>query len=668
MNRSTDTLASDLRGRIGRHTTRGRALWLVLLAATIVVAAPAAATGKKPPRIVAAAMKDVDGDARADRVFLVYSTRIRHLADRDGRYPFNVRGYRVRSVAGARGRTLVVRLVEHAQPDPDARPAIRYRRTRAKPVRATTGVQARAQLVRAVRAHGHRPTPDGQPPATTPPPTSPPPSAPQDADHDGTPDAHDCAPKDASAHPGAPDLPDLAFVDSNCDGIDGTEKDAVFASPDGNDADPGTKARPKRQIQAAVQVAAGKDKYVIASAGSYAHVKAAQGVSLFGGYDPRSWSRRENLATLISGSPEGVLADGARTIVLQLLTVHGEAARGFGESAYGIRAINGAALTLQRVAVTAGNGTPGAHGVNGARGAAGGNGGDGRAATTIASDGDCTFVAGTSGGAPGGSGGLSEVGRGGGDGGRGGAHRSSGRSGVDGRFGTPGGKGGGAGDPGLDGSPGASGLAGRAGPGGRRATAQSRERWIGLPGGDGAFGQAGNGGGGGGGGGGRDNLFPGRLPFSGNGGGGGGGGGAPGRPGAGGGFGGGSFGVYLYNSEIRVESSSITAANGGPGGVGGDGGAGGAGGAGGKGAVSCVIAKGGDGARGGNGGAGGAGGGGAGGPSIGIFPFGSRSTVTVHASTVSAGKAGPGGVGGGFTPQADAHGEPGVAESIFPKL
>ena len=66
---------------------------------------------------------------------------------------------------------------------------------------------------------------------------------------------HDCAPASASIHPGAPDLPDLGFVDSNCDGIDGTEKDAIFVSPNGNDGNPGTKSQPKREVQAAVTAA-----------------------------------------------------------------------------------------------------------------------------------------------------------------------------------------------------------------------------------------------------------------------------------------------------------------------------------------------------------------------------------------------------------------------------
>jgi hypothetical protein len=49
-----------------------------------------------------------------------------------------------------------------------------------------------------------------------------------DGDRDGVVDSKDCAPLDAAIHPGAADLPDLALVDSDCDGIDGQEAKAVL--------------------------------------------------------------------------------------------------------------------------------------------------------------------------------------------------------------------------------------------------------------------------------------------------------------------------------------------------------------------------------------------------------------------------------------------------------
>ena len=139
----------------------------------------------------------------------------------------------------------------------------------------------------------------------------------------GTPDGQDCGPHDASIHPGALDAPDLSFVDSNCDGIDGTVNDAVFVSPNGKDTNPGTKDTPKRQIQAAVLAAtAGGKKSVYAAAGSYYRVAAAAGVGIYGGYDPGNWSHRSSkLTTTMAGSPDGVFAEGTKGVLLQLLTV-----------------------------------------------------------------------------------------------------------------------------------------------------------------------------------------------------------------------------------------------------------------------------------------------------------------------------------------------------------
>jgi hypothetical protein len=609
---------------------------LAVLGAVVMVAAPAAAPDRKPPRIVSAVMQDSDRDARADSVRLRYSARVRHARDRDGRYPFAVSGYRVASVGAAKGKVLVLALVEQQVPDTNARPAIRYKRTTSKPVTGS-GKQAVAQLFRSTRPHGHiAPEEPAQPPA--------PPPAPLDSDKDGTLDAQDCAPQDAAIHPGAPDLPDLEFVDSNCDGIDGTEEDAIFASPKGDDANPGTKEKPKRQIQAAVQTATGKGKYVLAAAGSYTHVTAAAKVGVYGGYDPDDWARKANQVTSIVGVSEGLLADGAGDVTLQLLSIRGvtgSAIKGrpaFGMNAYGIRALNGSSLRLQRVTVTAGDGAPGAPGAHGARGR---DGSPGLPGAKGACDNDVK--------APGGAGGASAVGRDGGKGGDG-KYESDGQDGAMGLFGTPGGEGGGKNGhfDGWSGRSGSSGGPGLSGAGGTDTAAlASSTGWRGQDGS--AAGKGGHGNGGGGGGAGRGQSGFDSINGTGNGGGGGGGGGEGGNGGGGGGAGGGSFGVWLHNSTLVAEKSSISAGSGGAGGRGGDGGEGGLGGPGGAGYRYCSdeAGTGGDGGRGGNGGRGGGGGGGAGGPSIGIYRFGGiQAALTLSDTTVTAGNPGPGGGGG----------------------
>jgi hypothetical protein len=633
-------------------TRLGWILMGALVATIVAAAASAAAPDRKPPRIVAAAMLDTDRDALSDRVRLTYSERIRHVRDADGRYPFAVTGYRIRSVGAASGKVLVILLVEPGQPDTAAAPVIRYGRTRAQPVRDRAGNQAPTQAFARTRAHGHVP-------ATQPSPGVP---TPADADGDGTPDPNDCAPKDAAIHPGAPDRPDLRFVDSNCDGIDGTEREAIFVSPNGNDANAGTKARPKRELQAAIAtVLAGNGRYLLVAFGTYARVKLAPGTEIYGGYDPSSWARQDRFPDglpLVSGSPEGVLAAGARDVVLQHLRIRGSA--GGGRSAYGIRAIGNAELTLQHVAVSAGDGAAGpagAAGQQGTRGGAGGPGG-GTGCEDVPLRGS------------GGKGGSSRVGRTGGVGGTGSQKRNDGEPGGEGKFGTPGGPGGTKGNPGKPGGKGQNGENGATGPAGRGSSglqAGVTDTWIVQSGSGGGPGLPGDGGGGGGGGGAQVGLFV--DDGIGNGGGGGGGGGAGGGGGKSGEFGGGSFGVYLFDSKLTVENSLILAGAGGAGGRGGDGGLGGAGGAGGEGGKVCTseVGAGGDGGFGGAGGRGGGGGGGAGGPSFGIFKGGTSTAILKGASKVTAGTPGVGGAGGNSGPGGrGSPGQAGIARAVFP--
>ncbi len=632
-----------------------RLRWILtgaLVAMIVVAVAPAAAPDRKPPRIVAATMLDADGDALTDRVRLTYSERIRHVLDADGRYPFAVPGYRIRSVGRANGKVLLVLLAEPTQADTTAAPAIRYRRTRAKPVLDRAGNEAPNQLFARTQAHGHAPAA----------PPSPGPPTPADTDRDGTPDAEDCAPRDAAIHPSAADMPDLDFVDSNCDAIDGTEKDAIFVSPNGNDANPGTKGKPKRELQAALAtVRAGNGRYVLVAFGTYKRVELASGIGIFGGYDPASWARRDRFPDglpLISGSPEAVFANGAKDVVLQHLRIRGLNAGVGDRSAYGIRAIGNAELKLQRVAVSAVDGVAGVAGSNGRTGERGGVGQPGK-------DAGCDDNAIRLGG----KGGTSAAGRTGGNGGTSSEILGQAYPGVEGKIGARGGPAGAKGNPGTPGGKGDSGENGSPGGGGGGGTNPTvgAEAWEGRSGGDGSVGEPGNGGGGGGGGGPQVGLTV--KNATGNSGGGGGGGGAPGSPGRGGGFGGGSFGVYLFNARIVVEDSSIAAGNGGAGGRGGDGGLGGAGGAGGKGGRVCTseVGAGGDGGFGGAGGRGGGGGGGAGGPSVGIFKVGTSTALLKGSAKATAGTPGAGGAGGrGGRDGVGLGGLAGIAKPVHP--
>ena len=622
------------------------------LVSTLVVGAVPAARDAKAPRIVAAAMQDVDGDARADRVRLTYSEPVRHVADRDGTFPFTVAGYRFRAVGRASGKAIVVLLVERSTVDGALQPVVRYRRTSFQPVLDRGGNQAVGQVFHGTHSHGNAPTPTPQPQPT--------PQAPAvtDRDGDGVDDGQDCAPGNAAISPRAVDLPDLAFVDSNCDGIDGTEKNAIFVASTGKDGNPGTRLAPKAEIRAGVVAAAlaGKDVYV--GGGDYARVETASGVDVYGGYLSTTWQRRVDVRTRIVGTPEAVLVSGD-TVVLQLLDVLGRAGVASGSTAYGIRAVGGSKLTLQRVNVVTTAGTDGTKGVDGSPGQRGGDGSRGEAGSC---DGEVGGFPGPGGGSPAGSPG--------GYGGRGGLERLNrdGLAGLPGKPDTPGGVGGANGNPGKPGSRGTDGLqgtSGRHGDGGSLPLAAAQRTWAGNDGTAGTSGTPGKGGGGGGGGGGQKGRFV--IDGKGNAGGAGGGGGGGGAGGKGGTAGGGSFGVYLHDSTATLTAkSSIQAGNGGTGGAGGRGGLPGIGGAGGLGGTYCTgeVGAGGDGGRGGSGGIGGGGGGGAGGPSVGLLKAGS-STATIADTRIEVGIPGPAGVpgpgGGGGGPS-----YPGVARAVFP--
>ena len=112
------------------------------LVAGLLAAVPAGAADTEPPRIKRAVMKDANGDGHPDRVVLTYNERIKHRADKDGRYPFEVKGYKIRKVTRAKGRKLTIVLKGNDGP---ARPAITYKRSARQPVKDKAGNQARKQ-------------------------------------------------------------------------------------------------------------------------------------------------------------------------------------------------------------------------------------------------------------------------------------------------------------------------------------------------------------------------------------------------------------------------------------------------------------------------------------------------------------------------------------------
>ena len=436
----------------------------------------------------------------------------------------------------------------------------------------------------------------------------------------------------------ATDVPDLGFVDADCDGIDGTASSSVFVSASGADGAAGTQEAPLRTISAGIAAAKAKGvKAVLVSAGQYAGgLVVENGISVYGGYAPDSWQRAGAGATLVAGGQTPYGAEAARAegisspTTLQRLSLIAPAVAGAGGSSYGLRAVQASRLRLEGVAISAGAGKAGITGKTGTQGAVGAVGKDGGSGSC-----DDREAFGKGGEAANWRAGA------GGDGGRGLYDGLDGNSNVGGQTGGFGGLSGfPEGEDGHDGGMGWIGNDGADGEGGAGGSIVGG-RWSGTKGKAGATGEPGWGGPGGGGGGGQSGLT--WFQGGGNGGGGGGAGGAGGQGGTGGTAGGGSFGLLAVDSHgLEVVGSTIKSANGGAGGAGAKGGPGGTGGAGGKGGTACLseVGEGGAGGKGGTGGAGGEGAGGAGGPSYAIYGTGGQLTVSDTALTYGTGGSG----------------------------
>jgi hypothetical protein len=467
------------------------------------------------------------------------------------------------------------------------------------------------------------------------------------------------------------DHPDSAYLDANCDGIDGDLEKGVFVSKAGDDDNNlGDSRHPFLTINAGIAFANTQEirRDVYVSKGTYQEqVNLVNGVNVYGGYDAQNgWKR--NIATnevIIYWDGQETVA--VRSVVAKDITeptvfdgfhVKTSSAALPSGSSYGMHVSDcDNDLMISNNIIEAGDGMSGRNGGFGSNGQNANNGGKGTDAFVYDACGICFtcnifnydvyMVAGSAGTAP--------CGMNGGTGGKGG---KIGNGGTGGTAGANGGGAGGAGayyesDDGFAGSPGADGNDGPDGSGGL-ATGQINEAgfWVPLAGLDGQDGVHGKGGGGGGGGGGDDDsaVFGIECYSTGGAGGGGGGGGCAGTGGKGAQGAGGSFGLFVIQSNPQIINNNLISKFGANGGIGGASGTGGAGGTGGGGGANTSDGagsgkKGGDG---GDGGDGGNGGGGPGGPSFPLYIAGSSSNPTCTNNVYEAkGFAGAGGYGGG---------------------
>jgi hypothetical protein len=449
----------------------------------------------------------------------------------------------------------------------------------------------------------------------------------------------------------ASDLPDDAFIDQNCDGIDGQLDGGIFVSADsGNDSWPGTRSQPVASLGAAFSLArAAPHKTIYIASGTYDAGSPGMvwdsPVSLYGGYSANFNSRDAVTKPVLLVGADGLhvtATDGGFT--LERISVSAGNAAGDGTPSVAMTVLNTQGLVLRHATLRAGNGSNGAGGLSGGGGTAGLTGADGGSATNAE---------------PGSGAGATGPGCGnaGGAGGTGGRHYGTppgaGTPGADGDNNPGSGGNGGTRFPGCDntltcnpvctsvaspgvkggdGAGGGNGLPGAAGDGTGSVVSGA---WRAGNGGVGPSGGNGGGGGGGGGGGAHLVYFKGNpcgFSYPGGGGGSGGGGGCGGFGGTGGHSGGASMSLLLTSARVQATALTLQSGSGGKGGPGGGGGGGGGGGAGGMGGLGFVTGDqtggpGGPGGRGGGGGTGGPGGGGGGGPSVGIYCTGGSTVV-----------------------------------------
>lgn len=441
---------------------------------------------------------------------------------------------------------------------------------------------------------------------------------------------------------------------------------AVFASPDGDDANPGTRDEPVKTVSKAFSVAVAQNADIYMAGGTYQPantIALVNGVSIYGGFRRADWARSGTEVTTIEVlAATAITADAILfSTTLDGLTIQSSNSPNPSGSVYGVGVRNSSALVIRNCIVYAGKGGDGEDGAPFAGPAASGGVGGLGGAGCENSGGLCATCPRPAGG----GGGTSPAGLTGGAGGRPGQSGASGDAGSAGAGGTAGGSGAPAhqgnwdtpsqfwGQNGANGAVGGNGAAGSEG-------SYPEGGYLPVNAQAGAAGSPGNGGGGGGGGGGGETD----CDSYGGGGGGGGGGGAGGLGGEGSTSGGGSIALYLWGSNILVQDCTMVTVGGGSGGAGANGQAGGAGGAGGSyqgtgrgnpyGGAN-EQEDGSNGGRGGNGGAGGSGGpggGGAGGPSIGVLLAGGSnpnltrvqySVAPAGRGGASAGNAGPNG-------------------------
>jgi len=462
---------------------------------------------------------------------------------------------------------------------------------------------------------------------------------------------------------GPGDLPDDDFADSNCDGIDGDKRAAIFVSPDGKEDNDGSFGSPVNSIGKGIELAAarGKDVYVCTADYPENVVVDTKAVNIFGGYDCVGWSRDNQRASVVPAGGIALTVRNVSAMTVDRMRFIAANATAASESSIAAQIMASEQVVLSHLDLTAGNGASGSSGtpVQTAKQArAGADGNAGNYCNPYLEDWPCDVGAPTGGDGPTSTCGSTQI------------HGGAGGKAAPYPKGKP--QGGLAGIPGYNksGTEGANGSSGNEGSISKETFGSVTDAGYvaSNSGGDGTDGTPGESGGGGNGGyschhqsfvvndeiadciaGVGQDAF-----YFGSGGGQGGYGGCGGAAGRGGGAGGASIALLSIKSTVSLSWSSLTTGMGGRGGAPSNGAKGQAGGRGGKAGKPTTYASGSystdttgqDGGPAGDGGAGGPGGPGGGGPSITLVALGEMPVTQAVTFTNGAGGKGAAGFAG----------------------
>gem|GEM_PF-1659546 len=162
--------------------------------------------------------------------------------------------------------------------------------------------------------------------------------------------------------PSAADEPDADFVDSNCDGVDGDAKAALFVSPLGSDEAEGSRQAPLATLGRAIVLAAedGHDVYVCSATYEENVVIEKTGVHVFGGYACNDgWRRTPERAVVAprTGAPLRLHdLDEKNDVSFENFEFWAQAAVLPGESSVAAVVVHAQAVRFEHVALRTGSG------------------------------------------------------------------------------------------------------------------------------------------------------------------------------------------------------------------------------------------------------------------------------------------------------------------------